>query len=120
MAKTFKVALAVGQESTTDEYFVDAAGVEYPIYAKRLAIDSLPNNTTKNFAHGVTGIKLNGHFDVRSLQASSGAAGATARTNRLSSGITASFDGTNVIIGTGSDLSAQGGTMVIEYCKIPS
>lgn len=118
--KDYKISPGVGEESTTDEYFVDANGVAFPIFSKVLATGALPNATSGNVAHGVSNIKLDGHFFVRALNAWSGTAGATARTNKDSAGMSFSFDGTNVIITTTANLSAQSGQMIIEYCKIPA
>jgi hypothetical protein len=115
--KEFKVAPGIGEESTTDKYHVDADGKAWPIYTKRLAIEALPNATSGNVAHGVTGIKLDGHFAVSRLSCSSGTNGATARTNKDSAGLSFSFDATNVVITTTANLSAQAGQMTIEYCK---
>jgi hypothetical protein len=115
--KDFKVSAAVGEESTTDGWFRDAAGKSWPIYSKVINVPALPNATTTNYAHGVATIKLDGHFKVRSLTASSGTGGATARTNKNSAGLSFTFDGTNVSITAAANLSAQAGQIIIEYCK---
>lgn len=89
--KTFKMLLAQGQESRTDEFFVDAAGVAT--------------------------IKLNGHFHVSSLWTSN--AGNTVRTNLKDARITniVLTDATNIAITNTTDLTAQVGAMIVEYCK---
>lgn len=115
--KDYKIAPGLTEESTTDEYFVDAAGKAWPIYSKVLAISALPNATSGNVAHGVATIKLDGHFFVRSLVAFAGAAGVTSRSNKDSLGLSYGFDGTNVIIASTANLSAQAGQMIIEYNK---
>lgn len=115
--RDFKISAGVGEESTTDSYFRDAAGKSWPIYSKVVNVPALPNATTTNYPHGVAGIKLDGHLQVRSLTASSGAAGVTARTNKQSAGLSFAIDATNVSITAAANLSAQAGQIVIEYCK---
>lgn len=115
--KTFKMLLAQGQESRTDEFFVDAAGKAWPIYRKHLAIAALANAGSVNVAHGVATIKLNGHFHVSSLWTSN--AGNTVRTNLKDARITniVLTDATNIAITNTTDLTAQVGAMIVEYCK---
>lgn len=115
--KDFKVNAAIGEESQTDQFFVDAAGVKWPIYSKKLAVAALGATAAVNVAHGITAPKLDGHLRVRSLTCSSGTAGATARTNENSAGISFSFTSTNLVITDTADLSAQSGQVTIEYCK---
>lgn len=113
----FKPAIGVGVESRTSGFYTDAAGKNWPIYVKRLAVTALPNNTTANVAHGLTTLKLDGPIQVESLQCWSGTAGATARTNKNSVGVTFTFTSTNLVIATTTDLSAQAGNVLISYCK---
>jgi len=105
------------QETKTGEVYTDAAGLQWPVYAKKLATGALPNATSGNVAHGVSNIKLDAPFEVKTLVASSGTGGATARTNKNSPGMAYSFTATDVVITTSVNLSAQSGEMVILYCK---
>lgn len=115
--KPLKPAVPVGTESRTDGFYTDAAGKNWPIYVKRLAVSALPNATSGNVAHGLSTLKLDGPIRVESLQCWSGTAGATARTNEKSTGVTFGFTSTNLVITTGTDLSAQAGNVLISYCK---
>lgn len=110
-------SVKAGVESKTDGFYMDATGKAFPIYIKRLTVSALPNATTGNVAHGVTSIKLDGPIQVEELVCSSGTAGATARTNRQSLGVTFGFTSTNLVIASTADLSAQAGTVLISYCK---
>lgn len=113
----FKQSVGVGVESRTSGFYTDAAGKAWPIYIKRLAVTALPNATSGNVAHGLTTLKLDGPIRVESLQCWSGTAGATARTNERSAGVTFGFTSTNLVITTATDLSAQAGNVLISYCK---
>lgn len=113
--KDFKVAPAPGEESTTDRVWVDSAGKSWPIYSKILTIGAMPNATTKNTAHLITAIKLNGHFKVRSLRSDNG----TNQWDELAgSNVAASVTTTNFVLVSTADLSTHlRGEAVIEYCK---
>lgn len=116
MSKTFKLALENGQESATDEVWVDTAGKAWPIYRKKIAIAALANAGTVQIAHGIAAIKLNGLLRVHSLQASN--AGNTQRTTLYSSAITnIVFDADSVDITNTGDLSLHLGSIEIEYNK---
>lgn len=115
--KDYKVAPGIGEESLTDQFFVDAAGNAFNVYTKRLAVPALGASGAVSINHGVTGIKLDGLLRVQSLTCSSGTAGATARTNERSAGISFNITSTQVVITDTSDLSAQSGQVVIEYCR---
>jgi hypothetical protein len=109
--------LAVGQESKTDSFFQDAAGKAWPIYMKKLAVPALGVTAAVNILHGVAAPKLDAPMNVEDLTCSSGAGGATARTNKNSTGISVGFTATQLVITDTADLSAQSGTAVISYCK---
>jgi len=115
--KTFKLGLANGQESQTDETWVDAAGKEWPIYRKKLAIPALANAGSVAVAHGVATIKLNGLFRVNSLVASN--AGNTVRASLHSILVTSVVltDAVNIGITNTTDLSLLIGSIEIEYNK---
>jgi hypothetical protein len=116
--RAYSISVANGQESTTDEYHTDAAGKNWPIYRKRLAIAAMANAAGQDIAHGVPTIKLNGHFRPISLEASN--AGNTLRVGlhdiRLTSVVLK--DATNITVVNTGDLTLYvNGSIVIEYCK---
>lgn len=113
----FKIELANGQESATGRFWVDSNGVSWPIYRKKLAIAALANAGSVDVAHGVADIKLNGLFRVHSMVTSN--AGNSARTNDRDIRITSIVltDATNVTITNTADLTAQVGSIEIEYNK---
>lgn len=114
---TFKIALANTQESDTGRFWVDAAGKAWPIYRKKLVIPALANAGSVAIAHGVATIKLNGLFRVHSMVTSN--VGNTVRTSQHSILITSIVltDATNVGITNTTDLTAQVGSIEIEYNK---
>lgn len=112
------IGLKVGQVALTGDFFYDvAADKHFPIYRKRLAVGALGNAGAVNVAHGEANIKLDGLLEVVHLQASSGAAGATARTNKNSTGLSFGFTAANVVITDTTDLSAQAGSIEIDFCR---
>lgn len=116
--KTFKPFLANGQESVTDQFWVDAAGKAWPIYNKRIAIAAMANAAGQDIAHGVATIKLNGHFKAQSLEASN--AGNTLRVGLQDIRVTSVVlkDVTNITVVNTADLTLYvNGSIVIEYCK---
>jgi hypothetical protein len=115
--RDYKISPALAEESTTDGYFTSADGKKWPIYSKVLAIAALGNAGVVNVPHLVTGIKLDGHLHVRNLFASSGTGGVTARTILAGNAVAVGIDATNVVLTTTTNLSAQSGRIVIEYCK---
>lgn len=115
--RDFKIAPGLGEESTTDSFFKSADGKSWPIYSKVLAIAALGNAGAVNVPHGVAAIKLDGHLHVRNLMASAGTGGATSRTILAGGAVTVGIDATNVVLTTTTNLSAQSGRVVIEYCK---
>ncbi len=113
--KDFKVAPAPGEESTTDKFWVDSAGKQWPIYSKIITIGAMPNATTKNTAHLIAAPKLNGHFKCRSLRSDNG----TNQWDELAgSAVAVSITATNLVLVSTADLSSHlRGEAVIEYCK---
>lgn len=97
--------------------YVHTDGVVSSIFRKVLRLDAttsaLPNATTKNVAHGET-IALAKWARVSVLRADNG----TTIKSLNSSGITIDINATNVIVGTGADLSTYvRGVLVLEFCK---
>jgi hypothetical protein len=100
----------------TGKKFVMPDGTVHPIYRKTLALDgttsSLPNNTTKNVAHGES-IALNKYAKVTELRADN----ATTIKTLESVGVTAEINATNIVVATTSDLSLYlRGLVTIEFC----
>ena len=94
-------------------------GIEYrttermggsPVYCKVISFGTLPNNTFKNVAHGITGKTQNVRYEISTLS-----------TNRMFThypGITdVVVDGTNVKITTNQNLSDISVTFVLWYIK---
>lgn len=116
--KKFSIFLAEGKESRTSEYYTDLAGKNWPIYVKRIPIPALANAGAQDIPHVVPTIKLNGHFNVQSLQVSN--AGNTARATLQDARITNIVlkDATAITITNTADLTTYvNGSIVIEYCK---
>lgn len=116
--KKFSIFLAEGKETRTDQFYTDVNGVNWPIYCKRIAIPALANAAAQDIAHGVATIKLNGHFNVQSLQISN--AGNTARATLQDARITNIVlkDATSITITNTADLTLYvNGSIVIEFCK---
>jgi hypothetical protein len=116
----FKFLLANGQESKTERFWVDADGVSWPIYRKKVAVAALANAGSVNVAHGVADIKLNAPFRPISLMITNAAN--SARVTSLSDIRLTSIvltDATNIAITNTSDLTTYntGGTLEFEYCK---
>jgi hypothetical protein len=113
----FKLSLADGQESKTERFWTDSAGVIWPIYRKKLAIAALANAGSVAIAHGVATIKLNGLFRVVSLVTSN--AGNTLRAHLTDIRITSIVltDATNIGITNTADLTLYSGSIEIEYNK---
>lgn len=116
--KIFKKTLGIGEESRTSEVFVDDNGVCWPIYVKRLDCGAMPNNTTKNVAHGVTDIKIGGlsYFECLSLRADDGTNVWDERNG--GTGVRTSITATNLVLVSTTDLSLHvRGVALIAYCK---
>lgn len=113
--KDFKQNLALGDETRTNKYWLDANGKHWPIYAKRLDVGAMPNAATKNTAHNIAAVKLDGHFKVRSLRADNG----VNCFDELTSGdVICSVTAANFVMTTAANLSTHlRGDAVIEYCK---
>lgn len=101
--------LEVGRRIDTGRKHTDGS----VIYRKALSVGALPNATTKNVAHGES-LNITGKYaDVVSLFATND----TTIKTLHSSGVTAEINATNVVIGTGTDLSTYDqGIVVIEFC----
>lgn len=109
------LSLPLATEARTGHFWLDAAGKYWPIYAKRLDVGALPNATTKNTAHGITALKLDGHFKVRRLRADN----ATNVWDELTGvEVLCSCTVTNFVMVSTADLSTHlRGDATIEYCK---
>lgn len=110
----FKRQAAVGQESLTNEFWVDALGVAQPIYSKRLAAPAgtFGNAGATTLAHGIgASLNLSGPFNVRRVTCTNGTV------SKDKSFATYSIDVANINIVTTTDLHLYAGEIVIEYCK---
>lgn len=113
--KDFKLNLALAEETRTSKNWQDSAGKLWPIYAKRIDVGAMPNAATKNVAHNIAAIKLDGHFKVRHLR-SDNAVNMFDELVGLSTVL--SVTAANFVITTATDLSTHlRGDAVIEYCK---
>lgn len=113
--KDFKLNLSVDQETQTSENWIDANGKAWPIYAKRLSVGALPNATTKNVAHNVAAIKLDGHFAVRRFRSDNAV---NQWDERTAASVVCSVTAANFVVVTTADLSSHlRGDAIIEYCK---
>lgn len=110
----FKVQQGLLVESLTNETWVDAAGVVWPIYSKRItaAAGVFGNAGATAVAHGVVTMKLDAPFNVRRVNCSNG----TITADKSKCAITADVANLNII--TLVDLHLYSGEIVIEYCKV--
>lgn len=90
-----------GMDVDTGRKFQDAAGAYRPIRVKVINIAALPNNTSGNTAHGVSGIDL--EFVTATVISSNGIT------------LTPVVNGTNLVVTTTSDLSGESGTAILFY-----
>lgn len=87
------------------------------IYKKTIYVNSLPNNTTMNIAHGIS--NLNGVVKLEGVINTAG----TYRTlpfvskNALADAIEISCDSTNIIITTGGNWSSSSAYVIVYYTK---
>lgn len=106
--------LAVNSYETTEQNtglkWVD----DKDIYTKTIEFGALPNNTTKNVAHGITGIDT--VVDLRGM-ASSGTSSFTLPHAHSTNPVTLYRNGNNVSIDTTSDRSLFSGMVTIFYTK---
>lgn len=108
----FKRQAAVGEESMTDKFWVDANGVPQPIYSKRVAVAAFPNAGAANTAHGIgASLNLSGPFNVRRVTATNGV------TMLDKSKFSFTLDANNIGITDAADYHLYAGEVVIEYCK---
>jgi hypothetical protein len=113
--RDFKIAPGLGEESTTDSFYVDAAGKAWPIYSKVIDFGAGPNATAKNVLHGITNLKADGHFKIRHAQFVKAATAPVVMDGAALVGIFP--DLTNVRLTSTADLTTYTGRAVIEYTK---
>lgn len=111
--KTFKVSPGLGEVSTTDKYFVDAAGVSWPIYQKIIDFGAGPNAGAKNVAHGIANLKADGHFKIQHAQFVKAATAPVVLDGAALVGIFP--DLLNVRLTSTADLTTYTGRAIIEY-----
>jgi hypothetical protein len=111
--KDFKVAPGLGDVSTTDGFYVDAAGKSWPIYSKVIDFGAGPNAGAKNVLHGIANLKADGHFRIRHAQF---VKAATAPVVLDGAALVGTFpDLLNVRLTSTADLTTYTGRAIIEY-----
>lgn len=113
--KDYKVAPGLGEESTTDSFFVDSTGKPWTIFSKVIDFGAGPNAGAKNVAHGVANLKADGHFRIRHAQFVKAATAPVILDGAALVGIFP--DLTNVRLTSTADLTTYTGRAIIEYCK---
>lgn len=105
--------IEVGRRQDTGRKWIDTDGVAHTIFEKTLSVGALPNNTTKNVAHGEA-LDVEGRYaQVTKLWASNG----TIVKSKASVGVTADINATNVVVATTTDLTTYTVAFVtIEFC----
>lgn len=101
--------IKVGEKLDTGRKWIDSNGAAHVIFQKTLSIGAMPNNTTKNVAHGDASLSLTKFAKVKELWASNG--------TTITFAATATINATNVVVATTTDLSTYTGYVVIEYCN---
>ncbi len=105
------VSLVAGARFDTGLKYIDANGVVSPILRKVLALNSLPNNSSKNFAHAET-LSV-----TKYARASFWASNGTIHKSENSVGCSTEVTATNVAIATTTDLSLYvNGLIVLDFC----
>jgi hypothetical protein len=113
--KKFKIAPGLGEESQTDEFFVDAAGKAWPIYSKIIDFGVGPNAAAKSLAHNIANLKADGHFKISHAQFTKAA---TAPVILDGAALVGTLTLTNVVLTATADLTTfSGGRATIEYTK---
>ncbi len=110
--KTFKVAPGLGEVSTTDKYYVDAAGKAWPIYQKTIDFGAGPNATGKSVAHNIANLKADGHFKVQHAQF---VKAATAPVVLDGAALVGTITLTDVVLTSTANLTTFTGRATIEY-----
>src|SRR6478609_480174 len=104
--KKFKISMALGEESTTDEFFVDSNGKAWPVYTKLIDLGAGPNATSKSVNHSVANLKADGHFRVAHAQF---VKAATAPVVLGSTALYASLSLTQITVTAAADLTTFAG-----------
>lgn len=112
--KTFKVAPGLGEESTTDKVYVDAAGVAWKIFQKIIDFGAGPNATGKSVNHDIANLKADGHFKVQHAQF---VKAATAPVVMDGAALIGTITLTQVTLTATANLTTYTGRAIIEYCK---
>lgn len=100
-----------GERFDTGLKYIGADGIPRTIIRKILALDSLPNNASKNFPHGES---LNA---TRYAKASLWASNGTICKSENSAGVSAEVTATNVAIATTTDLTLYvNGLIILDFC----
>lgn len=103
-------------EQLTGDFWINGK----PIYKKTVSFGTLPNNTTKSVAHGISSIG-----NVISMGGTSWGSGSTTLpipnapgSGSISFSISMNVDSTNIVINTGADRTAYTNTYItVEYTK---
>lgn len=109
------------EEYSTNEVQTNKTWIDgKPIYRKCFNIGNLPNNTTKQIAHGIsnmsTTIKINGTA-IRSTDNDTLPIPYVTFNANNSGGIVIYIDSTNIVLRTTTDRSAYVGYITLEYTK---
>jgi hypothetical protein len=113
--ETFALTPALGEETLTDNFYVDAAGQAWPIYKKVVDFGAGPNATSKDVAHNINNLKADGHFRIVHAQF---VKAATAPVVLDGAALVGSFPSlTQVRLTATANLSTYTGRATIEYNK---
>ncbi len=105
------VSIVAGARFDTGLKYIGSDGIAYPILRKVLALNSLPNNASKNFAHGET-LSL-----AKYAKAYFWASNGTIMKSENSVGCSTEITATNVAIATTTDLSLYiNGLIIVDFC----
>lgn len=112
--RDFKIAPKLGDESTTDSFFTDAAGKSWPIYSKVIDFGAGPNATGKSVNHDIANLKADGHFKIRDAYFTKAATAPVVMDGAALIGV---ITLTQVTLTATANLTTYTGRAVIEYCK---
>lgn len=105
------VSIVAGARFDTGLKYIGSDGIAYPILRKVLALNSLPNNASKNFAHGEA-LSI-----AKYAKASFSVSNGTTIKSEDSVGCSVDINGTNVAIATTTDLTLYvNGLIILDFC----
>ena len=96
---------------TSKVYINPSTGTQHQIYRRIVDLGALPNITTKNVPHGISGLAIGRYIDVRV------SANNSVKSSNAPAGLTVEVDATNITLISTTNLSTFNGVAIVEYTK---